>query len=126
MHKVVLDASALLALINSEPGADNVAKILPNACMSSVNYSEVATVLQNIGMSGDVIESILEGLVEVISFSQEHALFAASLHSQTKKHGLSLGDRACLALGCSIKCPVYTADRVWANLNLEIKVHLIR
>ncbi|MEI6789982.1 MAG: type II toxin-antitoxin system VapC family toxin [Myxococcaceae bacterium] len=126
MHKVILDASALLALINSEPGADKVSKVLPDAQMSSVNYSEVATVLQNMGVSGDVIESILDGLVKVIPFSQQHALFAASLYPKTKSHGLSLGDRACLTLGHFSKCPVYTADRVWANLDLGIKVHLIR
>lgn len=125
-YKVILDASALLALINAESGADAVAHILPEAAVSSVNFSEVVTILHSKGMPLEEAQLIIGQMLPVISFSKEHALRSAGLHPKTKHRGLSLGDRACLAVASCLELPVYTADRAWAALELDVKIHLIR
>lgn len=125
--KIILDASALLALINQEPGADMVEKHLPYSMMSTVNISEVATVLHNIGIPADEIKMIINSLIDqVVPFDNQQAHVAASLREATKMHGLSLGDRACLGLGSIENATVLTADKVWKKLNLPIKIELIR
>ena len=128
MNKVILDASALLALIKNEPGADQVEKLLGLIVMSCVNVSEVATILFNNGMSiEDFKENILPLISTIISFNEEQAMMTASLQKKTKSKGLSLGDRACLALGIHLQVPIYTADKVWADLDLEgADIRLIR
>ena len=127
MSKGVLDASAILALINEEPGSDIVLKHLPGAVVSSVNLSEVATVLTKIGMSKNEIKDTLSSLIsEVIDFDGEQAYDAADLYMSTHQHGLSLGDRACISLAQQKKLSVITADKVWAKAKLPVKVTLIR
>ena len=125
--KYVLDASALLALINKEPGGEKVREFLPKCIMSAVNLSESAAVLASISIPHENIKSILTELVgEIIPFNDEQAFEAAFLRNLTKSIGLSLGDRACLALGRLKKLPVITADKVWANIDYGVDVHLIR
>ena len=128
MTKLVLDASALIAYIRREPGAECVIDLLPNAVMSSVNYAEVTTVLSRLDMTSDVIETILKNLINhVMPFDQSQALVTGILQRQTRSKGLSLGDRACLALGMHLQVPIYTADKVWAELNLDdTDIRLIR
>ena len=128
MTKVVLDASALIAYIRKEPGAENVLDLLPHAVMSSVNYAEVVTVLSRLTMTSDIIESILKNLIgHVMPFDQSQALITGVLQRQTKSKGLSLGDRACIALGIHLQAPIYTADKIWVDLALEdADIRLIR
>lgn len=125
--KVVLDASALLALINQEPGADVVEDHLPQAIMSSVNIAEVATVLQQIGIPIQEIKSLINSLIErILPFDNHHAFVTASLREKTKALGLSLGDRACLSLGKIEDALVVTADKTWGKLDLAIHIQVIR
>lgn len=128
VNKVVLDASALLALIKNESGADKVEQLLGSIIMSSVNVSEVATILFNHDMSmKDFNESILPLISTILSFDENQALITASLYKKTKTKGLSLGDRACIALGMHLQIPIYTADKIWSEIDLDnADVRLIR
>jgi PIN domain nuclease of toxin-antitoxin system len=123
----VLDASALLALLFDEPGADVVVDaIARGAAISAVNLSEVATVLTRRGIASDTILDPVREQVEVEPFSESDALFAATLHPNTADAGLSLGDRACLALARRLGVPALTADHVWAEVRLDVVVQVIR
>ena len=127
MNKVVVDASAILALLNQEKGSEEISQWIGNAVISSVNLSEVVAKLAEGGVTEADIEQILANLnLEVVPFSQEQALRAGILRPLTKSLGLSLGDRACLGLGISLNLSVLTTDKVWANLNLGVEVQLIR
>ena len=123
----VLDSSAILALLNDEAGADVVAEILPSSVVSTVNLAEVIASLVNKGVSGADAEAALLTLdCKSEPFRREEALLAGRLRESTRQAGLSLGDRACLALALSLGLPVLTADRAWRNLPLEVEVRLIR
>lgn len=127
MKPIVLDASALLALINKELGYAKVEACLQHAIISSVNVTEVASVLTEIGMP--IAESkklVFELVSDIIDFDHELAFMAAELRKITKPYGLSLGDRACLALGLKLKHPVLTADKSWTHLKIGINIELIR
>jgi len=127
MNKFVVDASALLALLNQENGYEQVEEILPQAIMSSVNLSEVIAVLTRIGMDDQEARAITHSLVsEFISFDTEQAEIAGSLSRQTKKFGLSLGDRACLSLAKITKLPIMTADKIWSKLKCDVDIIVIR
>lgn len=126
MSRVVLDASALLALLQNEPGSDRVMEQLAGALISSVNLSEVVAKLAERGMpEGDINRSLGLGL-EVVPFDEELAWKAGLLRPQTRRSGLSLGDRACLALARSRSLPALTADHVWADLDVGVDVVVIR
>src|SRR2546427_764624 len=120
MSSIVLDASALLAIVNSEPGADKLTpQLLSTATSSTVNLAEVQTKLVGRGLSPrDAWDATLSPIREATAFTTEHARTAGSLIGQTRALGLSLGDRACLALGLTLKAPVYTTDKSWRNLKL--------
>jgi ribonuclease VapC len=123
----VLDASALLALLNEEPGNEVVAESIPGAVISAVNLSEVAAKLVEAGMPDDAVRSALGDLgIEIRAFDSEAAYLTGALRAQTRKLGLSLGDRACVALGLQLSFPVLTADRNWKELDLGIEVRVIR
>lgn len=128
MNRIVLDASALLAVLNREPGADRLTlQLLSAAASSTVNLAEVQGKLVDRGLSpDDAWEATLSPIREAVSFTPEHARLAGDLVGQTRPLGLSLGDRACLALGLALKAPVYTADRSWKNLKVGIRIHVIR
>ena len=128
MNSIVLDASALLAVLNAETGADKVSpELLSAATSSTVNLAEVQGKLVERGLSPhDAWEATLSPIREPSAFTAEHARTAGSLVAQTRQLGLSLGDRACLALGLALKAPVYTADKSWRNLKLGIRIHVIR
>ena len=127
MNKVVLDASALLALLNNEAGADMVRELLPDAMISTVNLAEVATRLSLLGMPEEQVREVLSLLgLGVISFDEEQAFLAGLLATQTHSLGLSLGDRACLALASVSGATAITADRVWKDLDLGVRVQLVR
>jgi len=127
MSEVVLDASALLALLNDEAGADVVAASLPGAVISAVNYCETITKLCNAGMPEDKIRLALESFnLMIIPFDEEQAYRAGLLHAITREAGIGLGDRACLSLGKIRKTTVLTADKAWQAFNREQKIRLIR
>ena len=123
---MILDASALLALIQREAGYEHVLSALPRARMSTVNLSEVLS-KQTAGHRAQPLEDWLEELgIAVDDFTREDARTAAELVGATRKYGLSLGDRACLALARRTALPVLTADRAWKRLDVGIDVRVIR
>jgi ribonuclease VapC len=128
MNRIVLDASALLAILNQEPGAEKLTpELLSTAASGTVNLAEVQGKLVEQGLSPEQAwEAALSPIREAVSFTPEQAKLAGSLVAKTRPHGLSLGDRACLALGLVLKAPVYTADRSWMNLKVGIRIHVIR
>jgi len=128
MNKIVLDASGLLAILNGEAGAEKLTpELLTDATSSTVNLAEVQGKLVERGLSADEAwEADISPLREPTAFGTQHAKAAGSLIAETRKLGLSLGDRACLALGLTLKASVYTADKSWRNLKLGIRIHIIR
>jgi PIN domain nuclease of toxin-antitoxin system len=128
VNRVVLDASAVLALLNDEPGADKLTpELLSNAASSTVNLAEVQTKLVSEGgIPDEAWEDTLSPIREAMPFTAEQARIAGSLVAQTAALGLSLGDRACLALGIALGAPIYTADKSWKKLSLGVRIHVIR
>jgi PIN domain nuclease of toxin-antitoxin system len=127
VSKVVLDASALLAVLLEEPGAENVGPHLTMAVMSAVNLSEVVATAVERGLLLESVLPVLDRLsLQIIPFDAEQAYLAASFRPATRKLGLSLGDRACLALGLKVGLLVLTADQLWAKANVGVEVQLIR
>ncbi|MDF3047554.1 MAG: hypothetical protein K0R73_672 [Candidatus Midichloriaceae bacterium] len=128
-RKVILDASALIALLNGEIGSTMVEEVISNSIMSAVNASEVAKFLiDRRGYSQQEAQDVIEKLVsDIMAFSGEQAYVAASIYTETKSFGLSMGDRACLALSKVTSYPIYTADKIWDKVQLpDINVKLIR
>lgn len=127
MASIVLDASAILALLLNEPGAATVRNFIPGAVVSAVNLSEVGARLVDRGAGDSDIRRVAGDLrLEVAPFDQEAAHRAALLRPATRTFGLSLGDRACLALALIRALPVLTTDRLWANLQIGIDIRLAR
>ena len=127
MPEVVIDASALLALLNDEAGADVVAEALPGAVISAVNLSEVVAKLSDAGMPEKAIHRVLQPLgLEVEPFDEEQAYQAGLLRAGTQSVGISLGDRACLSLAKTLGVVTLTADKTWASLSVGATVKLIR
>ena len=127
MSKCVLDSSALLAFIHSEPGAEVVGEVIGDALISSVNFAEVVTKLVTRGGSLDSARTAI-GVAEpdVVDFTRSLAEQAGGLVARTRSKGLSLGDRACLALALREKVPAFTADKAWMSLDIGVDVRLIR
>jgi PIN domain nuclease of toxin-antitoxin system len=126
---VVLDASAILAVVFEEPGAERVADHLPGALASTVNVAEAATKLLDFGMPEDTVETIITALQLTIQpFDLSQAFEVARLRSATRGSGLSLGDRACLALAKQRGLPALTTDKMWKNVarSAKVSVELVR
>lgn len=129
MNKVVLDTSAVLAYLFQETGADQVLPVLEagSGVMSSVNYAELVGKLADQGMPVEIIrETLFELELEVVDFDEAQAFETGVLRTISKAFGLSLGDRACMALATIKKLPVMTADRVWLNVPVQTEVRDIR
>jgi PIN domain nuclease of toxin-antitoxin system len=127
MSKVILDSSALLAYLNAEPGGDVVEPLLQDAMISAVNVAEIVGRLIARSRTIDVIREIFDILdLDIVDFDRAHAEKTGELAELTKAHGLSLGDRACLALAGKEKLPAVTAHKAWAKLNVGIEIKLIR
>jgi PIN domain nuclease of toxin-antitoxin system len=125
--RVVLDASALLAFIWSEPGSDVVAEVMEEAVISAVNWAEVVSKLHDRGIALELARPLLEELsLEVMAFDEELAFAAGSLRMRSRHLGLSIGDRACLALAAHLSAPAYTADKSWTKLNAGVEVKMVR
>lgn len=123
----VLDASALLAFLHDEPGGDQVTRVLDGACVSTVNWSEVLqkALHRKVAVHGMQQEFIDVG-VTFESFTVQQAEIAAQLWERSRPFGLSMADRACLALAIDKGQPVLTADRAWKTLDLGIRIQVLR
>lgn len=127
MSAAVLDASAVLALLNDEPGADRVASALARACINAVNLAEVMGRLRRAGVGREECARAVGCLpLEVVPFDRALAAEAAELETLTAGSGLSLGDRACLATARLRRQPALTADRAWLKLDVGVRVVTIR
>jgi PIN domain nuclease of toxin-antitoxin system len=123
----VLDASAVLAVYFDERGAEQVRAALPGPLLSSVNYAEViGKCLDRGGVIADVLRKLSAIGFTIVPHDAGLARRTGELRPLTRQHGLSLADRACLALAERLRLPVLTADRKWARLDLGIDIRLIR
>ena len=123
----MLDASALLALMLGEAGAERVQAALPHAAVSAVNLSEVVAKLQERGVPDDVVtDSIAELDLPVVPFDHDQAMRAGRLRMATRAIGLSLGDRACLAAAGATGRIALTTDRAWATVEADVVVEVAR
>jgi PIN domain nuclease of toxin-antitoxin system len=122
-----LDASALLAFLFREDGHEPVAGVIDRACMSAVNLAEV---LGRYARDGHGVEEARRRIaltsLEIVPFGTAEAEAAASLVPRTRALGLSLGDRACLALALARRIPAMTADRTWSRLHPGVPIRVIR
>jgi ribonuclease VapC len=127
MASTVLDAYAVLAHIRGERGSDSVEQVAADACMSAVNLAEVISKLMERDLTADQVDAIVYRYgFDIVSFDEGLARLACSLRPATRSLGLSLGDRACIALAQREGLPVMTADRTWAKLAVGVEVKVIR
>ena len=127
MARVVLDASALLAYIHGETGADRVAAVVEEAIISTVNFAEAMTKLVLTTRSRErALLLIEEAEVDVVDFDQKLAQETGALADLTRARGLSLGDRACLALAQREHAVALTADRAWRKVDVGVDIQFIR
>jgi len=124
---IVLDASAILAHLGGEPGAERAEAFFGNAVMSAVNVSEVVAKLAERGAGLPLVRAALSRYgLDIVPFDEDLAFRAGALRTATKSFGLSLGDRACLALAEKLRLPVLTADRMWREIPLPVEVCVLR
>ena len=124
---VVLDASAVLALLREEAGASQVADLLPDAAMSSVNLAEVLVVLDRNGVPPADAKRAVDALaLDFIPADDATAHAAAGIAAASRRRGLSLGDCFCLATAELAGRPAVTADRTWATIRTGVKVIVVR
>lgn len=129
MSGVILDASALLAMLREEPGSAEVAGIIHDARIGAVNYAEVISHFVHAGMPAIEVDSMLRPLpLSIVAADTETARLAGRLRALTSDAGLSLGDRFCLALALQEGLPAWTADRQWRSVAERIgaKIFIIR
>ena len=124
---IVLDASAVLVYLFREVGHEAVAEIIEDSCLSTVNLSEVLGRFVRDGHdAGVVLEQFHATRIEIVEFDDDQAVLAANLVTKTQPLGLSLGDRACLALGLARGLPVLTADRAWRDVGVGVEMRVLR
>jgi ribonuclease VapC len=125
--QIILDASAIIAYLDDEPGSDVVEQWLPNSAASMVNICEVISVLVREGKPEEqVSQGVLELVPTIVPFGWEIARITAGLIAVTQAKGLGLGDRAALATAQIMKLPVLTAESRWLDVPVEIDIQLIR
>ena len=123
----VLDSSAVLALLQDEPGGDVVAPLIATAAVSAVNVAEIVAKLSDKGVPAEIAQAILDQAgIACLAFDRTQAHAVGRLRPVTRQRELSLGDNACLALALTLGVPAWTADRDWATLKLDVEVNLIR
>jgi PIN domain nuclease of toxin-antitoxin system len=121
------DSSLVIAAVFREPGGDSLRELMPDALMCAVNVTEIVTRLYDKGWPIALAAAETAKLVgRVAPFDDALAFVAGRLRVETRELGLSLGDRACLALAMAADLPVYTADRDWGRLDLGLDIRLIR
>ena len=119
MTTIVLDASAVLAVVRGEPGADLIGRHVGSATISAVNLQEVYKELLDQGLDAETASDTVAALdLEVMSHGEGDAMGSARLASATKRFGRGLGDRSCMALAIRLGVPALTTDRAWAKLDV--------
>ena len=127
MSERVSDASLAIAILRGESFDAEFADAVSGAIISTVNYSELMSKAAEFGLIGSpALNELVKSFARIEPFTRAQADLAAKLRLQTRAFGLSLGDRACLALAIELDADVYTADRAWAGLQLGCRIHLIR
>ena len=128
MNKIILDASAILAVINGEPGHERLTpELLSIAAASTVNLAEVQAKLVSRGWDPDEAwEDATSPVREIVPLDEDLAKSCGSLIAQTRTLGLSLGDRACLATGIQLKATIYTAEASWKKLSISVPIIVLR
>ena len=128
MASVVFDASALIALLRGEPGADRVAAHIGDGLISAVNLQEVIKAMLGRGIPLEIVREMIGALhLDVRPHGEAEAYGAASLHQVTATYGSGLGDRSCMALAIAQRLPALTADRAWTQITVPgLKVLPIR
>tara|TARA_B100002052_G_scaffold265587_1_gene262239 strand:- start:2533 stop:2922 length:390 start_codon:yes stop_codon:yes gene_type:complete len=126
VSEVVLDASALIAMLRAEKGADAVAAVIAGATISAINYAEVVTHFIHAGMPEDEVDAMLDPLpMTVVPIDRTLARAAGRLRALTADLGLSLGDRCCLALARREALPAWTGDRKWKKMSATAGVEVV-
>ncbi|MGI9168897.1 MAG: type II toxin-antitoxin system VapC family toxin [Caulobacteraceae bacterium] len=126
-ERYVLDASAILCLIRAEPGAEIVKAALPNSAISAVNLAEVVAKMVDLGMDDGPIAKVLDPLdLRVAPFDAAQARASGILRRLTRDQGLSLGDRACLALAAHKEATALTTDRAWRSVGGDVEIEFAR
>jgi len=126
-NRIVLDASALLCLLNDEPGADRVTEVLTRSLIGATNLAEVVSKLRERGLSLDEVKEALGGLhLDVRPLTPGQAMLIGNLRPATRPLGLSLGDRACLALAIELDAEIYTTDAALTKADVAITATNIR
>ncbi len=127
MSRVVVDASALLAILCREPEASASSERVFGSLISTVNLAEVYSKTREKGIEEEAIEWVVTGLqIEAVAFDDEMARITGGLRESTRSLGLSLGDRACLALGIRESLPVLTKDRKWQDADVGVEVEILK
>jgi ribonuclease VapC len=127
MSKAVLDSSAVLAFLRREPGHECVRQYIGSSVISAANHSESICKLVERGTSvAEAVQIVGSLMLDVEPVTERQSVIAAVIHERTRRCGLSLGDRSCLALATDLSLSVVTADRSWADLPIGVMVELIR
>jgi len=125
--RAVLDASAVVAVAHGEPGAEAIEPLVEGSCISTVNWSEVARVCVAVDRDPEALRTVLiDAGCRTVAFTVEDAVAAARLWPPTRALGLSLADRACLALALRLSVPAVTADRAWLEIDVGVEVIAVR
>jgi len=123
----IIDASAVLALAKNEVGSDVVARRIGHCLLSAVNLAEIVSKLKRHSVPIELARGdVLAFVNAVVPFDEGQAQMAGVLHAQTSALNLSYADCACLGLAMSRRLPVVTADRKWAEANLDLRLEFIR
>ncbi len=123
----ILDASALMAHLNEEPGAEVVEELAAGAAISSVNWCEAYGKLRTAGVDAALLNATMSQTgIAILPFDETDARNAGELAPITRRFGLSLADRACLALAARLGVPAVTADRAWVDLDVGVEIVCIR
>ncbi len=127
MIKTILDASAVLALLKNERGADVIEEAIDGAAISAVNLVEVADKLLSGGMTDAALQETLDSLnIEVVAFDETQARFAGRIRERARKFGLSLADCACISLAQALGCAALTMDRTWSKVDFGVEIRVVR
>lgn len=126
MSEAVLDASVILAIAKSERIDESAHALVDGGVMSAVNVAEVYTKLSDLGLTVTSVERLLGVLARIEPFSLHQAKLTGELRASTRHVGLSLGDRACLALAIELGGIAYTTEERWSRADVGCEVRLLR
>ncbi|HEX7944855.1 MAG TPA: type II toxin-antitoxin system VapC family toxin [Phenylobacterium sp.] len=127
MTDLILDSSAVLAWVHDEPGGAALEPMLRDAAISAVNLAEVVSKLIEQGYTPQQAISVVGTFPSLVEpFDEGLAVAAGLMRAETRRHGLSLGDRACLALARREELPAVTADRAWVQVEVGVEIRMLR